>query len=301
MDIKNYLKYKISLIENQLNLLIPEKKVLHNELFRAARYALIGGGKRLRPILTLATVETMGGNSETALTPACSLEMIHTYSLIHDDLPCMDDDDFRRGKPSLHRVFPEGHAVLTGDFLLTYAFEVLVNDQYLTQSQKLELIRLLAKNSGADGMIAGQIMDLEAEGKQIDIETLRLIHKNKTGALITTAVEFGGIITNTPLLQMNILRKFGENIGLAFQIVDDILDVTESEQHGKNRASDDVNNKATYVALLGLEQSCELAFSLFDSAVSEIQKLPVDVSLLIDIAATIIKKIPKFMRELQNS
>lgn len=291
MDIADYLKEKSARIDQELNKLIPEKDVPYRQLFSAARYSLKSGGKRLRPILALATTETLGGCLESALVPACALEMIHTYSLIHDDLPCMDNDDFRRGKPTLHKVFPEGHAVLTGDFLLTHAFEVLANDAKLSPKQKLELIRLLAENAGSKGMLGGQVMDLEAEGKSIDINTLRQIHRHKTGALISASIEFGGIIADAPSEQLNILRKFGEEIGLAFQIIDDVLDVTASQQkHGKAIASDVANHKTTYATLMGLEESKQLALSLFQSALDELKKLPVNTALLAKLAEFIIHR-----------
>lgn len=291
MSIQDYLKSKTDLLEKHLDHLIPEKDEPHKELYRAARYSLMGAGKRLRPILVLATTETMGGDVNKALSAACALEMIHTYSLIHDDLPCMDNADFRRGKPALHKAFRESHAVLAGDFLLTYAFEVLASDKNLNSTQKLMLIELLAKNAGSKGMIAGQIMDLEAEGKKINLECLRLIHRNKTGALITASIEFGGIIANCSSFHMNILRNFSEHIGLAFQIVDDILDATESRQNlGKDSASDLKNDKATYVALMGLEESKRLAQELYQFALDELKKLPANAGLLASLAELVVKR-----------
>lgn len=273
-DLKQYFSEKCALIEKHLEHLVPEQPVPFNQLYKAARYSLIGGGKRLRPILALATTEVLGGNPLQALSPACALEMIHTYSLIHDDLPCMDNDDFRRGKPSLHKAFPEGHAVLTGDFLLTYAFEILADDPHLTPHQKTQLIRCLAKSSGAHGMIGGQIMDIDAEGKSIDLHTLQAIHENKTGALITASIQFGAIIANASNQHQLLLTEFGKKIGLAFQIVDDILDITS------NRASDAANHKSTYATLLGLEQAQNLASSTVASALQTLEELPFNTSLL---------------------
>lgn len=288
---EKYLAEKTKLIEKQLDKLLPEREVPHNILLKAARYSLLNGGKRLRPLLTLATTETFCGNISHALTPACSLEMIHTYSLIHDDLPCMDNDDFRRGKPSLHKAFPEGHAVLAGDFLLTFAFDVLVHDQNLSSEQKLNLISILSRKSGGDGMIAGQIMDLDAEGQRINIETLQLIHRNKTGAMITASIEFGGIIGGANRNQMQILQAFGDDIGLAFQIIDDVLDVTASKQkHGKSVASDVVNDKATYVSLLGIEKAREMASNLLMRSKETLKTLAIDVSLLTHFADLLVKR-----------
>lgn len=281
MDFTSYLALRSDLIEKQLDQLIPERNVSHRILLQAARYSLLNGGKRIRPLLTLAAAETLGGDIGKALIPACAVEMIHTYSLIHDDLPCMDNDDFRRGKPSLHKAFPEGHAVLAGDFLLTYAFDVLAHYEQLTAEQRLKLIAILSRKSGIDGMIVGQVMDLEAEGKQIDLESLQNIHRNKTGALIMASVEFGGVIADATKNQMEILRVFGRDVGLAFQIIDDVLDVTASKQkHGKVIASDVRNGKATYVSLLGLDMAREMAHNLLTSAVTSLQPLATDVSLL---------------------
>lgn len=291
MDLTEYLKTKSALIECQLATLIPQKQTPHFRLFDAARYSLLGGGKRIRPILALAVMETLGGDQEKALTAACALEMIHTYSLIHDDLPCMDDDDYRRGKPSLHKAFPEGHAVLTGDFLLTHAFEVLANDIHLTDAQKVKLIAILAKHSGGEGMIGGQIMDLEAENHQIDLDTLRLIHNKKTGAMITASLEFGGVLSSASSADMAVLGQFGEDIGLAFQVIDDVLDVTESKQkHGKVIASDLANNKSTYVSLLGLKESQEFAQTILESAEQKLKRLSVNSSLLVNLAKMIVSR-----------
>lgn len=287
ISIQNY----YMLIENKLNQLVQEQNVPFNQLFSAARYSLIGAGKRLRPILTIATAEIFGTHSEKALNAACALEMIHAYSLIHDDLPCMDDDDFRRGKPSLHKAFPESHAVLAGDYLLTYAFEVIAIDEHLTSTQRVKLITILAKNAGAEGMIAGQLMDIEAEGKKIDLETLRTIHRYKTGALITAAVAMGGIVANVVEEVQSILISFGKDIGLAFQIIDDVLDVTESQQkHGRNISSDILNDKVTYVQLLGLEKAKQTAFALVEAAKLKLRQLPQDTSLLEHIADTVIRR-----------
>jgi geranylgeranyl diphosphate synthase type II len=251
----------------------------------------MGAGKRLRPILTLTTAETFGSSAEAALSTACALEMIHTYSLIHDDLPCMDDDDFRRGQPTLHRAFTEAHAVLAGDYLLTYAFEVIVNDPYLESDQKVAIIALVAKSSGGEGMIAGQIMDIEAEGKQIDIDAMRHIHRHKTGALISAAIECGGIIAGADPSQIATLKQVGADLGLAFQIIDDVIDVTESRQkHGKAVASDEANDKTTYVRLLGLEPARQNAEELLHKATEGLKKLDIDTSMLQALAERLVHR-----------
>lgn len=291
MDLSQYLSEKYQIIEERLSELVPEKNVPYNSLFQAARYSLLGGGKRLRPILTLATIEVLGGDKQIGLNPACALEMIHAYSLIHDDLPCMDDDDFRRGKPSLHKVFPEGHAVLTGDYLLTHAFDVLANDQSLSPEKKVKLISILTRGSGGDGMIAGQVMDLASEGKKIDINALREIHNCKTGALISASIEFGAILVDAAPHHLKQLVEFGSHIGLAFQIIDDVLDVTASKKkHGKEIASDMINEKSTYVSLLGIEASQKLANDLLRISIEKIQQLPYKINLLVDLAKKIVNR-----------
>lgn len=290
-QLEKYLTSRCTMIEQQLSKIVPEQNVPYQVLFQAARYSLLGGGKRLRPILALATVESLGGDVEKALSAVCTLEMVHTYSLIHDDLPCMDDDDFRRGKPSLHRAFPEGQAVLAGDFLLTHAFAVLAHDPHLTDAQKVQLIGILSKRAGGDGMIGGQVMDLESEGRQIDLDRLRQIHMCKTGAMITASIEFGGVLAKATDKQMALLRHFGQEIGLAFQIVDDVLDITASkEKHGKSTASDIANDKATYVSLMGIEQARKMAKELMHSAKNTLSQLSTDTDLLADLAQLIVNR-----------
>lgn len=290
-DIAKYLQLHEQLIEEHLERLLPVRHGPYQHLFEAARYALLGGGKRLRPILTLTTTQILGGHSNDALSPACSLEMIHTYSMIHDDLPCMDNDDYRRGRLTVHRKYTEGHAVLTGDFLLTYAFEILATDNQLNAEKKTQLIATLAQRSGGEGMIGGQVMDLAYEGQQIPLDNLRLLHRNKTAALITAAIEFGGIIANANPFQLNCLRQFGESIGLAFQVIDDILDVTSSQtKHGRSLASDIANNKSTYVSLLGLEQAQSYALNFYNQAVKALTPLPYDTSLLVGLADFILQR-----------
>lgn len=291
MDFKEFIALKTNQIEKQLDKLVSEEDVPHLILLQAARYSLLNGGKRLRPLLTLATVETLGCNSEAALLPACALEMIHTYSLIHDDLPCMDDDDFRRGKPSLHKAFPEGHAVLAGDFLLTYAFDVLAHAEKLSIQQRLKLISIMSRKSGMPGMIAGQVMDLEAEGKTINLEQLQAIHRNKTGAIITAAIEFGGVVAEASEDQMKVLSQFGHDVGLAYQIIDDVLDVTAStKKPGQAIGSDIENGKATYVSLMGLKQAREMAQQLLETSKMAIRSLGKDTRLLEQFADRLVNR-----------
>lgn len=291
MDINAYFQTQSAHVEHKLNTLVPEQDVAYSILFKAARYSLLGAGKRLRPILAIATAETFGKTCESVLSAACALEMIHTYSLIHDDLPCMDDDDFRRGKPSLHKAFGEGQAVLTGDYLLTYAFEVVVDDPDLTAQQKVALISLIAKNSGCQGMIAGQVMDIQAEGEAIDIESLKHIHRYKTGALINASILTGAIVANVSPKEFQILNDFGHDIGLAFQIIDDVIDVTCAEiKHGKAVASDAANNKTTYVTLLGVESARQAAEQLYQRSLEHLDKLDRDTTLLKALAKRLVHR-----------
>ncbi len=290
INISQYMRTSSQKIQNHLESLLCEQDSATAQLFAAARYAL-QGGKHVRPILALTTVELMGGNVEQGLSAICALECIHTYSMIHDDLPCMDNDDYRRGRLTVHRQFTEGHAVLTGDFLLTYAFEILARDEFLTAEQKVQLMHSLAYHSGAKGMIGGQIMDLASQNQSISIETLNDLHNKKTGALITAALEFGAIISNATEHERVCLSKFGAAIGLTFQIIDDILDVTESEaKHGRSVSSDIVNGKATYVSLLGIEQAQICANHYYQQALQALAPLKQDVSNLISLADFILHR-----------
>jgi len=291
MDINSYLKVKADYIEQKLNALIPEKNIPFNSLYQAARYSLLGNGKRLRPILTIATTESFGKPCEIALATACALEMIHTYSLIHDDLPCMDNDDFRRGKPSLHKTFGDGHAVLTGDYLLTYAFEIVACDMQLTANHKVSLVSLIAKLAGCQGMIAGQVMDIQAEGKEIDLDALKEIHRYKTGALINASILAGGIIADASVDELQRLNDFGHDIGLAYQIIDDVIDVTAPEsKHGKKLASDAINQKTTYVTLLGIDEARKSANALYERSLCHLAKLDQDTSTLKDLAKLLVHR-----------
>jgi geranylgeranyl diphosphate synthase, type II len=291
MSLKEYLQQTSALIERHLDNVIQERQTPYHRLFSAARYSLLGTGKRLRPILLLATVETLGGSAEKALSAASAIELVHTYSLIHDDLPCMDDDDFRRGKPSLHKAYSEAHAVLTGDFLLSYAFEMLVCDPHLTAEQKVRLVELLAKSSGGNGMIAGQVMDIEAEGQSIDQKALQNIHRHKTGALITASVIMGATIANGTSDEIKALTAYGNDLGLAFQVMDDILDVRSSlEKHGKRVSSDATNNKTTYVTLLGMDEAQAIANQLVVSAKGHLLKIKACTKRLSELADFAVRK-----------
>ncbi|MEI8125325.1 MAG: polyprenyl synthetase family protein [Parachlamydiaceae bacterium] len=280
---------KTDMLELALDAYIAERDTPYMRLFSAARYALLRGGKRLRPILSMATAEAFGVKAESALSTACALEMIHTYSLIHDDLPCMDNDDFRRGKPSLHKAFDEATALLAGDFLLTHAFSIIALDPELTPFQRISLIQLLASHAGGDGMIGGQMMDIEAEGVSINIELLKQIHALKTGALITASILSGGIVANASKDEMESLHLFGKDIGLAFQIIDDVVDVISSEaKHGKKTASDEANNKSTYVSLMGVDKAKKAAEDLYQRSLTHLDAINRDTTLLKELAKQLV-------------
>lgn len=224
-------------IEMTLSKLINKRSSSLHSLYEGAEYSLLSSGKRLRPLLVLAATKLCGGDEKKALIPACALELIHTYSLIHDDLPCMDDDDFRRGRPTLHRVYTEGHAVLVGDYLLTFAFEVLAKAPYLSAEQKVLLITTLAEQAGGEGMIGGQVIDVQKEQLSVDRDELNL---RKTGALFIAAMHFGGIIAQADENTIHQLEHFGKEFGLFFQTLDDLMDgdIPEDAEITFKRAED---------------------------------------------------------------
>lgn len=275
MDSEPFLTNARAAVDAALHELIPTLDELpYSSLFASARYSLLSPGKRIRPLLALAVVNSYGLSLDHALHPACALEMVHTYSLIHDDLPCMDDDDLRRGRPSLHKIVPEWHALLTGDYLLTYAFEVLANAPHLDAGQKLALVRSLSSHAGAHGMIGGQMIDLHFEGQAADWGILEQMHRGKTAGLITAALEFGGIVAKAPLSDMASLKKAGTALGVAFQLIDDVLDCTSTEEKlGKPIGSDQEKAKTTAVSLLGIPKAKEKATTLLEKALQELQAL----------------------------
>ena len=242
-------------------------------LIEAMRYSLLAGGKRIRGVLALACCEGLGVEPERLLPTAAAIELVHTYSLIHDDLPAMDDDDLRRGRPTCHKAFDEATAILAGDAMLTYAFEAIL--RHVKQPKvAAQVVLELAQGAGVEGMVGGQMADLEGEGKELSLERLVYIHSRKTGALITAAVVCGGLIGGADKAEISRLRAFGREIGLAFQVVDDILDVTATaEQLGKSPGKDQAANKQTYPALMGLDQAKRHAQQLIDAACKRIAKL----------------------------
>lgn len=256
MDLSEYLRSRQKLVDAGLDRALPPARTKPATLHRAMRYSVFAGGKRLRPVLCIAAAEACGGRAENALPAACAVECIHTYSLIHDDLPCMDDDDFRRGKPTSHKVFGEGVAVLAGDALLTVAFEILAGAPATKRHPVSAQIRELAVASGSRELIAGQVADLEGEGKTPSPAELRFIHGAKTAALLAAAIRLGGMAADAGKAELQALGKFGRALGLAFQVIDDILDVTQSsEKLGKSAGKDVASGKMTYPAVFGLEKS----------------------------------------------
>jgi geranylgeranyl diphosphate synthase type II len=267
MPLKQYLRTQQTVIDRALGRHLPPVSAKPSTIHKAMRYSLFAGGKRLRPVLTLAAAEACGGDAERALPAACAVECIHTYSLIHDDLPCMDDDDLRRGRPTSHKVFGEGIAVLAGDALLTIAFEILAKSEPTSRYQGTALITELASASGSKWLIAGQVLDLEGEGKPVTAQQLKFIHQAKTAALLTSSIRLGAMSANAAPARLQSLTDFGQALGLAFQIIDDILDVTQStEKLGKTAGKDVAATKATYPAIFGLEKSRSEAHRLTSAA-----------------------------------
>lgn len=241
-------------------------------LYQAMEYSLMAGGKRFRPVIHLETIRILGGDVETYLDSACALECIHTYSLIHDDLPAMDNDDYRRGKLTNHKVYGENVAILAGDGLLNTAYEILLQKILLAPSvQNIKGAELIAKSAGANGMIAGQLMDIQSEGRAIDIETLSVLHKNKTGALIEASILSAALMMNVSADELDSLSSYASKLGLAFQISDDILDhIGTFEELGKPIGSDLENNKSTFVSHYGLENSKKILLDTVNGAIDSI-------------------------------
>nr|WP_206773352.1 (2E,6E)-farnesyl diphosphate synthase [Bacillus cereus group sp. N14] len=264
-----------------------------NVLREAMAYSLEAGGKRLRPLLLFATLQAFGKEKNLGIGAACALEMIHTYSLVHDDLPCMDDDDLRRGKPTNHKVFGEAMAVLAGDGLLTYAFQVIMayEQKEISAEKKVRLVLELAKAAGPEGMVGGQVADMEAEGKQLTIDELEYIHKHKTGKLLEFAVLAGSILSDATEEQEEKLLAFAKYIGLAFQIRDDILDVEGTEEEiGKPIGSDVSNEKSTYTTLFTVDRAKDILEETIAKAKGAIRSLQLQDEYLLSICDLIAKR-----------
>ncbi len=257
---KELWKKRQALVERALKEELDRTPVLDDTLRASMAYSLMAGGKRLRPVLLMAAADAVGADGTKFLPVACALEMIHTYSLIHDDLPAMDNDDLRRGKPTNHVVYGEGIAILAGDALLTLAFTVILRQKAVPAEALLRVVDEVSRAAGAEGMVGGQVLDLEAENRQISMEELRRVHTGKTGALFRAALRSGAILAGASEEQLSALTAYADHFGLAFQITDDILDVIgNAEEIGKPVGSDEKNHKSTYVTLTSLEMAQELA------------------------------------------
>lgn len=269
-ELKEYLAEKRALVENALEEYLPTAETYPSLIHKAMRYSVFAGGKRLRPILLLMTAEMLQQDLSCMMFAAAAIEMIHTYSLIHDDLPAMDNDDLRRGRPTSHKVYGEAIAILAGDALLTLAFQVMADPkqtQYCSPSAILTATHELATAAGTFGMVGGQVMDIQAEQRQIERSELEYIHTHKTGKLITVALKMGAILSDATLSQLEVVTMYGKKVGIAFQIVDDILDIEGNvEELGKNIKSDLQKQKATYPAMYGIEQSKTKARNLINDA-----------------------------------
>jgi geranylgeranyl diphosphate synthase type II len=277
-NLKAYLEERRGLVNRTLEAYLPKVRGPAFRVTQAMHYSLFVGGKRLRPILCLAAAEAVGGDPGEALPVACALEMIHTYSLIHDDLPAMDDDDLRRGQPTCHKQFDEATAILAGDGLLTEAFHTMAAAGAKYEGREailLEVIRLVADAAGYQGMVGGQMLDLQAEGRRVSLKELETIHRHKTGALLTAAVRTGALMGGGNRADVTFLTSYGEKFGLAFQITDDLLDIEgEAAEMGKAPGMDEKRQKATYPAVLGLEATRQWAHRLVEDAIAALESFP---------------------------
>lgn len=295
MNLKLYLNERCALVDEALDRFLPKETDLPHSVHKAMRYSVFAGGKRVRPILMLAACETVGGDSRCAVPAACAMEMIHTYSLIHDDLPAMDDDDFRRGNPTNHKVFGEAIAILAGDALLTEAFKLASDIRFAegcTPSGLLAVIHEIAVCAGSAGMVGGQVVDMESEGrKDLDLPTVQYIHTHKTGALIKASVVAGALLGGASGQILAAVTRYGEAAGLAFQIADDILDIEgTTEEIGKDSGSDQARGKATYPAVIGLAAAKEAALGMMDEAMRALKIFGIEADPLREIARYIVQR-----------
>jgi geranylgeranyl diphosphate synthase, type II len=271
-DLRHYLEARRLVVEEALEVALPEQGGPESRVVEAMRYSLFAGGKRLRPILCLAASEAVGGETRSAMPAGCALEMIHTYSLIHDDLPAMDDDDLRRGKPTNHKVFGEAIAILAGDALLTEAFVLLSDYSSLLPERMVQVIKVIAEAASYRGMVGGQVVDMLSQNKPADLETVHQMHRRKTAALIAAATESGALAGRGSEAQVAALARYGRAIGLAFQIADDILDIEgDTELLGKTTGADEARGKVTYPAAVGLERSRQAANEMINDALAALE------------------------------
>ena len=290
MDIRRYLQEKKEIVDSALQRYLPKKEEFTSNLHKAMEHSLFAGGKRIRPILSIASYEAVGGKGESILPFACALEMIHTYSLIHDDLPAIDNDDYRRGKPTCHKVFGEAIAILAGDGLLTEAFRLMTNQPARDRRSRdggviIELVNEVARAAGVLGMVGGQVADVESEGKAVNLPTVQYIHARKTGAMIAASVRVGAKWGGAQGEILDALTCYGESLGLAFQIVDDILNVEgEAALLGKKTGSDLSRGKATYPSVLGVEESKKKGRELVEISVDALKQFGPEADPLREIA-----------------
>lgn len=271
VDLSKYLNEQKALVDAALERYLPSASEPPEKVHEAMRYSTIDGGKRIRPVLALAACEAVGGSVEAALPAACAIECVHAFSLIHDDLPCMDDDDFRRGRPTSHRVFGEAMALLAGDALFAFAFQLVSETVDAPKEAVLDVTRILAQATGTHGMVGGQVLDMLAQGREVDLADVERIHRWKTGALLEASVVIGGLLGGGSREQVGALSVYGRNVGLAFQIADDVLDLQgDEEKLGKPIGSDLEMEKATYPSVIGIDASMELASKAVSEAVQAI-------------------------------
>jgi len=291
MHLKQYLAARTSEVDAALDGFLPKAKERPATIHAAMRYSVFAGGKRLRPVLCLAAAEACGGEISAALAPAAAVELMHTYSLVHDDLPAMDDDDLRRGRPTCHKIYGEAMAVLCGDALLTESFLVLAKTPPTKRYGTREYLSELAESGGSRKLIGGQVMDIEGEGKPLNKRDLVRIHEAKTAALLTTALRLGAMTANATPAKLHALTDFGRALGLAFQVIDDILDVTQStEVLGKTAGKDQAVEKSTYPSLLGLNASRKEAARLTRAAMTALEPLGAKGLRLREIAAYLLER-----------
>ena len=294
MDLHDYLTKKRATVENALKGFMPEPTGFSAEVISAMAYSLFADGKRLRPILCIAGAEAVGGNPSGVIPVACAMEMIHTYSLIHDDLPAMDDDDFRRGKLTNHKVFGEAIAILAGDGLLTEAFNLMTKVRKSSDVSYESLPTVIGKiaiAAGYRGMVGGQAVDISMEGKEVDADLVKYIHTHKTGALISVSVTSGAILGGGSAEEIKAIQEYGDGIGLAFQIADDILDIEgDSQEMGKSSGSDEKKGKITYPSIFGLNRSKELLRETVELAVKSLDQFDLKADPLRYIAGYIIER-----------
>ena len=283
-----------NIINQELKLLLPQKSSIADLLVQAMHYSVMGGGKRIRPILALAACESSGANATKAIDSACAIELIHAYSLIHDDLPAMDDDTLRHGQPSTHVQFGQAQAILAGDALQSLAFQLISDSKELTATTKIDIVRILSTAIGWNGMAGGQSMDIESDGTNLSLSEIKALNKAKTGALIQASVEIGAIASNKIEMEskeFTALSEFGASIGLAFQIVDDLLDViATTDELGKPSHSDQRNKKKTFIDVLGLEKSKALASKITQEGIVLLKQTDLNTDVLESIALECINR-----------